>query len=336
MKQELISVIVPIYNVEQYLRQCLDSIINQTYRNLEIILVDDGSTDSSGDICGEYAQIDARIKVIHKENGGLSSARNIGLDVCTSGGDLIAFVDSDDWLALDMFEVLYTNLKEKNVDIVCIGHYQCYMNRIVKVDFGKGKLYSGKNLISEICEDGYYNPAVWNKLFKKSIFDKIRFPENRYYEDAFLFFEILEKIHSVYISPETKYFYRQRRTSTMNKEFNDNILDNIAYRELFLENAHKKYKCLIPLMSCNCKMGYFFVLEILVKSKDIKRNVELAIELQQKMRKGMKEVIKSGKVNFNGKIAYVSLAASFKLYQYLFELNKFIKKLSGKQNILYP
>lgn len=83
-------------------------------------------------------------------------------------------------------------------------------------------------------------------------------------------------------------------------------------------------------------MGYFFVLEILVKSKDIKRNVELAIELQQKMRKGMKEVIKSGKVNFNGKIAYVSLAASFKLYQYLFELNKFIKKLSGKQNILYP
>ena len=108
----LISVIVPVYNVEKYLRQCLDSIINQTYRNLEIILVDDGSTDSSGIICDEYAQIDARIKVIHKENGGLSSARNAGLDVCTSGGDFIAFVDSDDWLEPDMYERLYETSKK--------------------------------------------------------------------------------------------------------------------------------------------------------------------------------------------------------------------------------
>lgn len=85
-KEPLINIIVPVYNTEKYIRKCLDSIVNQTYRNLEIILVDDGSTDSSGDICDEYAQIDARIKVIHKENGGLSSARNAGLDVCTSGG----------------------------------------------------------------------------------------------------------------------------------------------------------------------------------------------------------------------------------------------------------
>ena len=335
MKREFISVIVPVYNVEYYLKQCLDSIVNQTYRNLEIIVVDDGSTDSSGDICDEYAQIDARIKVIHKENGGLSSARNAGLDVCTSGGELIAFVDSDDWLELDMFEVLYTNLKEKNVDIACVGYYQCYMNKIVKGNFCKGKLYSGENLISEICEDGYYNLAVWNKLFKRSIFDKIRFPENRY-EDAFIFFEILERVSKVYISQETKYFYRQRKDSIMNKVFDDNVLDNITYRELFLETAHKRYQRLIPLMSFNCKMGYFFVLGILAKSKDIKNKFELARELQRKMREGIKEVIKSDKVNFNGKIAYTSLAVSFKLYQYLFELNKFIKKLSGKQNILYP
>ena len=149
------------------------------------------------------------------------------------GGDLIAFVDSDDWLELDMFEVLYTNLKEKNVDIACVGYYQCYMNKIVKGNFCKGKLYSGENLISEICEDGYYNLAVWNKLFKRSIFDKIRFPDNRY-EDAFIFFEILERVSKVYISQETKYFYRQRKDSIMNKVFDDNVLDNITYRELFL------------------------------------------------------------------------------------------------------
>ena len=165
MKREFISVIVPVYNVEYYLKQCLDSIVNQTYRNLEIILVDDGSTDSSGDICDEYAQIDARIKVIHKENGGLSSARNAGLDVCTSGGELIAFVDSDDWLELDMFEVLYTNLKEKNVDIACVGYYQCYMNKIVKGNFCKGKLYSGENLISEICEESSSMEQVIQKIY---------------------------------------------------------------------------------------------------------------------------------------------------------------------------
>ena len=225
--------------------------------------------------------------------------------------------------------------KEKNVDIACVGYYQCYMNKIVKGNFCKGKLYSGENLISEICEDGYYNLAVWNKLFKRSIFDKIRFPDNRY-EDAFIFFEILERVSKVYISQETKYFYRQRKDSIMNKVFDDNVLDNITYRELFLETAHKRYQRLIPLMSFNCKMGYFFVLGILAKSKDIKNKFELARELQRKMREGIKEVIKSDKVNFNGKIAYTSLAVSFKLYQYLFELNKFIKKLSGKQNILYP
>ena len=209
------------------------------------------------------------------------------------------------------------------------------MNKIVKGNFCKGKLYSGENLISEICEDGYYNLAVWNKLFKRSIFDKIRFPDNRY-EDAFIFFEILERVSKVYISQETKYFYRQRKDSIMNKVFDDNVLDNITYRELFLGTAHKRYQRLIPLMSFNCKMGYFFVLGILAKSKDIKNKFELARELQRKMREGIKEVIKSDKVNFNGKIAYTSLAVSFKLYQYLFELNKFIKKLSGKQNILYP
>ena len=117
MKREFISVIVPVYNVEYYLKQCLDSIVNQTYRNLEIILVDDGSTDSSGDICDEYAQIDARIKVIHKENGGVSSARNAALDLCTPGGDLVAFVDSDDWLELNMYETLLEQIYLYNADI---------------------------------------------------------------------------------------------------------------------------------------------------------------------------------------------------------------------------
>ena len=115
MKEELISVIIPVYNVEKYIRYCLDSVINQTYKNLEIIIVDDGTKDSSGEIAEEYAVKDSRIKVIHKENGGLSDARNVGLDAAT--GKYIAFLDSDDVITLDFYEYLYNIIKEKDYDI---------------------------------------------------------------------------------------------------------------------------------------------------------------------------------------------------------------------------
>lgn len=118
MKDDLISVIVPVYNVEKYLHKCINSILNQTYKNLEIILIDDGSTDNSGKICDEYALKDNRIKVIHKENGGLSSARNAGLDICS--GDYIGFVDSDDYIAEDMYEYLYVNLKKIMRMLLCV------------------------------------------------------------------------------------------------------------------------------------------------------------------------------------------------------------------------
>ena len=118
MKEELISVIIPVYNVEKYIRFCLDSVINQTYKNLEIIIIDDGTKDLSGDIAEEYAAKDSRIKVIHKENGGLSDARNVGLDVAT--GKYIAFLDSDDVIAYDFYEYLYNLIKENNV-IECVA-----------------------------------------------------------------------------------------------------------------------------------------------------------------------------------------------------------------------
>ena len=124
-----ISVIVPVYNVERYLKRCIESIINQTYKDLEIILVDDGSTDSSGNICDEYKKIDKRISVIHKKNGGLSDARNEGLKVVT--GTYIAFVDSDDFLDLDMYEYMQKNIEKENADIVICG---------TKIDYDNGKI----------------------------------------------------------------------------------------------------------------------------------------------------------------------------------------------------
>lgn len=131
MEEKLISIIVPVYNVEKYLKECIDSVISQTYKNLEIILVDDGSTDKSGEICDEYSKKDSRIKVIHKENGGLSDARNVALDIAK--GEYIGFVDSDDYVEKDMFETLYKLAEEHNTEISSISFYKTLENEIIDV-----------------------------------------------------------------------------------------------------------------------------------------------------------------------------------------------------------
>ena len=127
--EEVISVIIPCYNVEKYIDRCMESVLNQTYRELEIILVDDGSTDRTGNICDRYSQIDARVKVIHKENRGLSSARNAGLDICQ--GDYIFFVDSDDWISHNMYEKMLSSLKSVNADIAVCGWVEEFLNNSI-------------------------------------------------------------------------------------------------------------------------------------------------------------------------------------------------------------
>ena len=187
----MISVIVPVYKVEKYLRQCLDSLINQTYRNIEIILVDDGSPDNCGSICDAYAMADDRIKVIHKPNGGRGSARNAGMDIAT--GDYLAFVDSDDWLDLDTFEVWHKIAAETGADIV-EGSYRHYRpwkpeapiqespNTLTTTTYTGAealeRLYASTTAFSDIAI------MIWNKLYKASILKKLRFLENCMNEDV--------------------------------------------------------------------------------------------------------------------------------------------------------
>ena len=172
-----ISVIVPVYKVEPYLSRCLDSIINQTYRNLEIILVDDGSPDRCGEICDEYARQDSRIRVIHKANGGLSDARNHGIDVAI--GDYIAFVDSDDYIATDMYEKMLARLELDNSDMVVCNYY--------RFDEGSAPPKDGyiqlpdRVLTQDEAFDFYLQiggdyVSAWNKLYKRTIFDDLRYP----------------------------------------------------------------------------------------------------------------------------------------------------------------
>ena len=188
-----ISVIVPIYKVEKYIHRCIDSIINQTYKNLEIILVDDGSPDSCPRICDEYAKKDKRIKVIHKENGGLSDARNKGVDIAT--GDYIAFVDSDDYIHPNMYEVLIYELEKNNSDIALCKYKIVYEKSKIKTEIdGKFEVYSLNNLQaldSMYGKDGVDFIVAWNKLYKKDLFNKIRYPVGKIHEDEYTTYKLL-------------------------------------------------------------------------------------------------------------------------------------------------
>ena len=207
---DLISIIVPVYNVSKYLRQCVDSIINQTYQNLEIILVDDGSPDDSGMICDEYAEKDCRIKVIHKKNGGLSDARNAGIKV--ANGMYICFIDSDDYVSEIFIEHLYTNAKKYDVNVSCCGFCRFFdsgkMQHILFENVQRE--YYGEEIQKYLNIDGYFNVAVWNKMYKKELFNSICFPVGKNSEDAFVMYRILEKADSLYYDSTELYYYRQR------------------------------------------------------------------------------------------------------------------------------
>lgn len=184
MADPLISVIVPVYKVEQYLCRCVDSLLAQTYTNIEIILVDDGSPDRCGEICDDYACTDARIRVIHKENGGLSSARNAGIDVAR--GDYIGFVDSDDWVDSNSYEKLYHLTQKYDAMMVCAGRYD------VNGATGEEKeglcpkveeMITGEDMVSRIFRWDHLDTAAWDKLYARELFATIRYPEGVTGED---------------------------------------------------------------------------------------------------------------------------------------------------------
>lgn len=275
MNEELISVIIPVYNVEKYIRFCLDSVINQTYKNLEIIIVDDGTKDSSGEIAEEYARKDSRIKVVHKENGGLSDARNVGLDIAT--GKYIAFLDSDDVISLDFYEYLYGLIKENDYDIAECEFLRISSDEIENVQKILDEKNSNENIVvkEESSEEAlsdfygrYLNPyvnkvVVWNKIYKKEIYDGIRYPVGRFHEDEFTTFKILNKINKMVTSTKKLHGYMQTSNSIMRrdikqKQIEDNLEAYEASVNFFNDNKFIQVKCMRRYLE-NCLELYMKV-----------------------------------------------------------------------------
>lgn len=224
----MISVIVPVYKVEKYLPQCVESIQNQTYRDLEIILVDDGSPDGCPQICDAYAKKDDRIKVIHQANKGLSGARNAGLNMAT--GEYIAFVDSDDFILPHMFEILHQEMMAAKAALGICSYVKVDANGKSQDNISpiKDEVLTGYEVLKKLPQEkGWYYITVWNKLYKKELFDNLRFPEGCMHEDEMIIHKILLACKTVVTVAEKMYCYRNTENSLMTAKASVRRLDGV-------------------------------------------------------------------------------------------------------------
>ncbi|MBO7550895.1 MAG: glycosyltransferase family 2 protein [Fibrobacter sp.] len=229
----LVSIIVPIYKVEPYLRRCLDSIVNQTYTNLEIILVDDGSPDDCPQICDEYAARDKRIVVIHKENGGLSDARNAGLDICK--GEYISFVDSDDWVENEYILCLVENALSTNSDITIVNHDLVWDNHQLKSEPFESCIIDDKKAFRKIILSQTIHLGIsCGKLYKKRLFKDIRFPKGKIHEDDFTSYKLIYEANRICCIDRVLYHYYQRQDSITKTDHLYNYIDVVHEQLYFL------------------------------------------------------------------------------------------------------
>lgn len=332
MEKELISVVVPVYNVKNFLNRCIDSIISQTYKNLEIILIDDGSYDGSETICDEYSNQYKNIEVIHKKNSGLSEARNVGLEKST--GKYIMFIDSDDFINEKMVETLYNNLKNENADIsVCRPYLFEVEEKIPKADLEKvnQKLvtYNDVEILKHMYDDYLITVTAWNKLYKKELFNNIRYPKGGLIEDSAVIHYLLNECNRIVYSNLELYYYFQRDNSIMH-ELNYKLLDELDW----LEDRIKFFE----------KLGYSneeFFKKTIEKYFEafsnwmyvlIKNNGYSAKHMQRYFIQYKRIYMKYGKnINYSKKKAKLMIRFQY-LYYYIKGINRLVHKISVSIN----
>lgn len=287
MNNGLVTIIIPIYNVEQYLKKCVDSVISQTYTNLEILLVDDGSTDKCPGICDEYKNLDSRIKVFHKKNGGLSDARNYGLD--NMSGDFVYFLDSDDYISIDAIECLM-NLQKKNDSDIIIGDSVLFDENNNHFDWScdiKDDAFEAKELLDRVIVPAKYVIAC-NKLYRKSVFNNVRFPLSLIHEDEYILSDIVKNAKSVSTLSKVTYYYFQRTNGIMksNSIKHGDFLWALSHRlDYYLENNCEK-----PIIDGIVMKSYYCFNEVISirahsdNNSDISKYFSCYLEIMSKCR----------------------------------------------------
>jgi glycosyltransferase involved in cell wall biosynthesis len=322
---EVISVIVPVYNVEAYVRQCVDSIVSQTYKDLEIILVDDGSTDSSGEICDYYATVDSWVKVIHKKNGGLSEARNVGLQHST--GEYIGFVDSDDYIAPNMYELLHNMCKEYDVKLACCRW--CFESEDGNDSFSvpepthiKRVVKDDELLMAFLTNRGniFASISVWDRLYHRSIIQNLTFPRGKCYEDLVYSVKAVINAGECGYVDEAFYHYRIRKDSITQEDFKRSVsvrvyTDEIPLKLEQIEVLRRAGKRKMAILDSIYAYSQFLVYESLAKDNQRKK---IANDAHKEIRPKLLNVL-GADLSFSQKIAGLLKVLFPKIFVYYYK-----------------
>ncbi len=311
--EPLVSVIVPCYNVEQYLPKCVDSILCQTYRNLEVWLVDDGSPDRCGEICDEYAKKDSRVRVIHKENGGLADARNVALDVMT--GEYVVCVDSDDFISPTHIEGLYRLIEKHGADASV--NTSCHFPEGTTPHPAKKKeevvvFASGLKAVEAMFYQEMFDTSAWGKMYRADLFDGVRYPKGLLFEDLPTTYRLLMKAGRVAFNDEQSYFYLLRSNSIEGAAFSPHKLDSGLQLMALMDRDRDK---LLPIIkSYDCRM-VSFVFHLLLQMPE---GYEHRKDFEERIRRVRWEVLTDGRARKHTRIACLLTYISFGLVQRIF------------------
>ncbi|WP_251549862.1 glycosyltransferase family 2 protein [Neobacillus muris] len=324
-----LSIIVPVYNVESYLNKCVDSILSQTFKDFELILVNDGSPDHCGAICDHYAERDIRVKVIHKKNGGLSSARNAGLDVAK--GDYIGLIDSDDYIHEKMFEILLENARQHSSDIVVCDFIKVKENQYVNVNSscknGRVKHYSNIEALHQLFfrdENSYITNAgnntkwvvVWNKIYKRQIFQGARFNEGRICEDEFIIHKLLYNSKKITAVSNQLYYYVQRPNSIMNTSYSIKRLDKVYALKDRVDFFSKIKEKKLHSLAYKSYLDTFFWNYYLAKNQLSNSRLELRL-LKQTLNGSVKSLLNNPFFSWKQKLAVLAFMINPIIYELL-------------------
>ncbi len=309
-----ISIVVPVYNVEKYLDTCVTSVLEQTFQDFEIILVDDGSPDCSGEMCDDWAKKDARIRVIHKENGGLSDARNAGINAAQ--GEYIGLVDSDDYIAPDMYEMLYNNITKEQADVAVCTIYSCYKDVVHPYGDGSYRVMSGMEMLGLSLEGEKVVISACPKLYRKEVLINTPFSVGKLYEDALILGELFSKVEKVVVEFLPKYYYVHHEGTITTTTYKSAKKDYIRAYEKNLKIVQDHCPQYLPAAYYRLFRAHYELLDamILSNSEDAKADKP---EAKRFIKHNFMKIMSSKYIVPTRKFAILVLLLSEKMYKYI-------------------
>lgn len=311
-----ISVILPVYNVEEYLEKSVNSVLNQTYKNMEIILVDDGSTDSSAELCDEFQKKDSRIKVIHKENGGLSDARNAGTKLAS--GKYITYIDSDDIVALEYIEYLYTLIKKYQCSMsLCTHTVICENGKQWSYGDGSEEVLTAEKCLIKMLYHEVIDTSAWAKMYRTDIAKEISFPKGKLFEDIGTTYRFFIRCNRIACGYQSKYFYLLRKNSIVSSQFNQQKLDLLEMTDTMARDVYKIYPNLKRALLRRRVYARFSTLNQMLDAKGCEKEKKEIIDF---IKSHQKVILKDKKVPKRDKIAILLLDIGYPVYKMCWEL----------------